>query len=318
MSVELGLVIRGVMEQVDFKKAFYIKLGRGGKWEQSSISESKLRIGWGRQDVQDINRGDWEKIQEQLRQESTHRGVTTRDLNALRLISESTSEDLWITFSQGTMWWCKLGGKEILQNDKSKYRQVDGKWSNQDVRGEILEINSIPGVLSKIQAFRGTVCRVRELETLKRLVNALPSLEYNEIAEYEMALVKGVEKGIKKLYWKDFETFVDLIFRGSGWRRLSMLGGTMKFTDLELEDPITGDKYQVQIKSQATWEQFENYATQFNPQLHRKLYFVVHTPDKKLAALQEQPQDVELILPSRLSEMVVNLGLVGWLMSHIK
>jgi len=305
------------MEPVDFKRAYYIKLGRGGKWEQSSVTESKMRIGWGHQDVQDINRGDWGKIQEQLRQESRHKGVATRDLNALRLISESTSEDLWITFFQGEMWWCKLGSKEIIQDGQTKYRQVNGKWSNQDVLGNTLEINSLPGVLSKIQAFRGTVCRVREVETLKRLVNALASLEYNEIAEREMALVKSVEKGIRKLHWKDFETFVDLIFRESGWRRLSMLGGTMKFADLELEDPITGDKYQVQIKSQATWEEFEHYATQFNRQSHRKLYFVVHTPDKKLAALQEQPPGVELILPGRLSEMVVKLGLVGWLMSHI-
>lgn len=92
----------------------------------------------------------------------------------------------------------------------------------------------------------------------------------------------------------------------------------MKFTDLELEDPITKDQYQVQVKSQATWDDFDGYAKQFNRQLHRKLYFVVHTPDKKLAALQEQPQDIELILPGRLSEMVVRLGLVDWLMSHIK
>jgi hypothetical protein len=62
----------------------------------------------------------------------------------------------------------------------------------------------------------------------------------------------------------------------------------------------------------------DSYAKQFNRQLHRKLYFVVHTPDKKLAALQEPPQDIELILPGRLSEMVVRLGLVDWLMSHIK
>jgi hypothetical protein len=306
------------MERVDFKKAYYIKLGREGKWEQSSISESKLRIGWGHQDIQDINCGNWEKIREQLRQESTHRGIATRDLNALRLISESTSEDLWITFFQGTMWWCKLGPREIFQDDKSKYRQVNGKWSNQDVRGNTLEINSIPGGLSRTQAFRGTVCRVQELETLRRLVNVLPSPEYKDIAECEMALVKSVEKGIRKLHWKDFETFVDLIFRESGWRRLSMVGGTMKFTDLDLEDPITGDKYQVQIKSQATWEEFESYVVQFNRRLYRKLYFVVHTPDKKLAALQEQPQNIELILPSRLSEMVVHLGLVNWLLSHIK
>jgi hypothetical protein len=131
-------------------------------------------------------------------------------------------------------------------------------------------------------------------------------------------LIKSVENGIRKLHWKDFETFVDLVFRESGWRRLSMVGGTMKFTDLELEDPITRDKYQVQIKSQATWEDFERYATQFNRQLHRKLYFVVHSPDKKLATLNELPHDVELILPNQLSEMVVRLGLVDWLMSHIK
>lgn len=231
------------MELVDFKRAYYIKLGRGGKWEQSSISESKLRIGWGHQDTQDINCGDWGKIREQLRQESSHRGVATKDLNALRLICESTSKDLWITFFQGTMWWCRLGSNEIFQDEKSKYRQVDGKWSNQDVCGNTLEINSIPGVLTKIQGFRGTVCKVRELETLKRLVNAESSLEHNEIEKCKMDLIRSVEKGIKKLHWKDFETFVDLVFRGSGWRRLSMLGGTMKFTDLELEDPITRDRY---------------------------------------------------------------------------
>jgi hypothetical protein len=306
-----------MMEPVDFKRAYYIKLGKGGRYEQSAISESKLRIGFGRQSLEDINSGDWGKIREQLRQGQSP-GVATRDLNALRSICESTSEDLWITFFQGTMWWCKLGNREIFQDDKSKYRRVDGKWSNQDIRGNILEIHNIPGVLSKTQAFRGTVCRVRQLDTLRRLVNAEPSFEYNEIAKYEIALVKSVEEGIRKLHWKDFETFVDLVFRESGWRRLSMLGGTMKFTDLELEDPITGDKYQVQIKSQATLKDFESYAKDFDRQHHRKLYFVVHSPDKKLSTVQELPQDVELILPRRLSEMVVRLGLVDWLKAHIK
>ena len=306
------------MEQVNFRTAYYIKLGRSGKWEQSSITESKLRLGWGHQDIQDINRGDWEKIREQIRQEAKHKGIATRDFNALRLITKSNSEDLWITFFQGTMYWCKLGDEEILQDDKSKYRQVNGKWSNQDAKGNILEINSLPGVLSKYQAFRGTVCKIRELDTLNRCINAKPSYEYNDIAECERALVNSVEKGIRKLHWKDFETFVDLIFRESGWRRISMVGGTMKDIDLYLEDPITGDKYQVQIKSQASWQEFEYYVSKFNPQIYRKLYFVVHSPDKKLAALQKQLPNIELILPPRLSEMVVHLGLVNWLMSKIK
>jgi hypothetical protein len=31
---------------LDFQKAFYIKLGRGGKWEPDSIKRNRLRIGW--------------------------------------------------------------------------------------------------------------------------------------------------------------------------------------------------------------------------------------------------------------------------------
>ncbi len=307
------------MGKVDFKRAFYIKLGRAGGYEHSSISESKLQFGWGGQDIWDINCGNWEKIREQLRQSlKGKKGLATRSLNALRWICESTSDDLWITFHQGTMWWCKLGSGKIFQGETSKYREVDGEWSNRDISGMILHINSIPGVLSKIQRYQGTVCRVRALQTLKRLVNAESSPEYDEIAKCRDALIKSVENGIRKLHWKDFETFVDLVFRESGWRRLSMVGGTMKFADLELEDPITKDKYQVQIKSQAALKDFQDYAEDFNRQHYRRLYFVVHSPDKKLAAFNGLTDDVELILPNQLSEMVVRLGLVDWLMSHIK
>jgi hypothetical protein len=34
------------MEIIRFIKAYYSKLGRGGKWEESSIRENKARIGW--------------------------------------------------------------------------------------------------------------------------------------------------------------------------------------------------------------------------------------------------------------------------------
>jgi hypothetical protein len=298
------------MEQVDFKRAYYIKLGRGGEWQQSSISESKLRLGWLGQSLEDINSGNWEKIRKQL---------STRDLNALRWICESSSEDLWITFIQGTMWWCKLGSNKVFKDNESQYRQVDGKWSNQDINSTVLDISSVPGVLSKYQRYQGTVCRIRELETLKRLVNAERSLAYAEIDRCEADLYKSVEKGIKGLHWKDFETLVDLVFRESGWRRVSVKGETMEYIDLELEDPITEERYLVQIKSEATYKEFISYANQFDPHPPiRWLYFVVHSPDDKLAALQEPRPDVKLIRPGQLSEMVVRLGLVDWLKVHIK
>ena len=61
------------------------------------------------------------------------------------------------------------------------------------------------------------------------------------------------------MHWKDFETLVDLLFRQAGWRRLSVLGETMKYADLELEEPITMERYQVQIKSAADLGDFARY-----------------------------------------------------------
>ncbi len=57
---------------------------------------------------------------------------------------------------------------------------------------------------------------------------------------------------------------IDLIFRQSGWRRISFVGKSKKFSDSDLEDPITGDLYQVQIKSEANDRDFRDYAEKFS------------------------------------------------------
>ena len=124
---------------------------------------------------------------------------------------------------------------------------------------------------------------------------------------------------LKKLHWKDFENLVDLIFRNAGWRRLSLVGETLKYVDMELEEPITHDMYQVQVKSQATYEEYEEYAQNFSHGNFRRLFFVVHSPDKKLAdAGVGKFPDVELLLPNLLAAKVVEFGLTDWLLKRIK
>jgi hypothetical protein len=98
---------------------------------------------------------------------------------------------------------------------------------------------------------------------------------------------------------------------------LSLLGETMKYADLELEEPITGERYQVQIKAAAGAQDFATYRDKFTVQGFRKLFFVVHSPDDNLT--QELNTDsVELILPSRLGEMIVKAGLVTWVLNKIR
>lgn len=307
------------MERVEFQNAHYIKLGRNGKWEESSITEGKLRIGWSHQSTSDINRGRWDIIKEQLAAQLTHKGMVTRDVNALRLICESKKEDIWITFYSARLWWCRVGNNEVFEDNVSKYLKVSEVWSDCDIHGNPLTISRISGRLAKIQGFRGTVCQVTEKQDLQRLLNDEPSKEYAIIKNSKAKLVSSLEKGLKKLHWKDFETFVDLLFRQSGWRRITMVGETMKYVDLELEDPITHDRYQVQIKSQAKLSDFIEYAKAFGNAGYRKLYFAVHTAGQDLVRYNNPNNlETEVLLPNRLAEMAADLGLVNWVLSKIK
>ncbi len=306
------------MKKIACKNAFYIKLGRTGVWEDSSIKNNIMRIGWVSQSVHDINNGNWEKIKKELEGEINSKGVATRDYRALRMICESTPEDIWITFNSNYLWWCRVAEEKIFEDDISKYRKVD-KWKRENINGEHLIINNISGRISKLQGFRGTVCKVKEVDELVRLINSEDSPEYLAIKKSKSILCHNVEKALKLLHWKDFETIVDLVFRGAGWRRVSILGETMKFSDIELEDPINNDFYQVQVKSSSTYKEFEDYKIKFDRDKYRKLFFVVHSPDEKLANIKNMSDDgVHLVLPGKLSEMVVDSGLTNWLMRKIK
>lgn len=307
------------MKNSSFKKAYYIKLGKNGEWEDKSIGTKRIRIGWPDQSLSDINNENWSKIKEELVLPSSKKGVGTRDYNALRLFCESTNEDIWITFYASKLWWTRVGEKKIFEDSISKYRHTfENGWSDEDCDGKTLFINRISGIISKLQGFRGTICRVEELDNLYRLLNNEPSIEYNKISNSKTELVDHIVRGLKHLHWKDFETLVDLLFRNAGWRRISLVGETMKSVDMELEEPITKDLYQVQVKSQASANDLKNYIKSFSSKNFRKLYFVVHSPDESLKKYVVRGKNIELMLPEQLAIMVLNLGLLDWLMSKIK
>lgn len=129
------------MEHVSFKNAYYIKLGRGGEWEESSIRENKVRIDWRNLTLEEINQGDLVAIKEQRQSEYRSKGAATMDFNALRSIVESMSEDIWITFHASYLRWCRVGERGILGDEISRYRKVAGRWHNHDIDGNLLIIN---------------------------------------------------------------------------------------------------------------------------------------------------------------------------------
>ena len=302
------------MSSVDFTNAFYIKLGRAGIWEADSIETGKLRLGWREQSIKDINAGRWDFIEGQLRSERKGKpsGVATTDLNGLKMICESVTEDLWVTFYQAKLWWTRLTGL-VEQDEMSKYRRTANPWSDRAVNGKLLVINDLPGKISQLQGFRGTVCRVRYPELLRRTINGTRSDLAVAISDQRARLSEHLTNAIKELHWKDFEILVDLVFRAAGWVRVSVLGQHAKAYDLELREIITGDRYIVQVKSRAGVLDLQSTIDSFSAEDYRRIFFVVHSPRKDLAECTRIPDYVEIVSPKRLAELAIDAGLIGWI-----
>jgi hypothetical protein len=298
----------------EFKNAFYIKLGRAGCWEDDSIHNSRLRLGWRNQSLEDINMGRWSVIAEQLQREQPDKPqVATTDLNRLQDIALSTHEDVWITFYGAKLWWARLAPGPVEEDSISKYRVTIDRWHDTSQSGKLLIANELPGKIAQLQGFRGTVCRVREKQLLHRVLVGTRSELASQIAAERARLGSQLERAITELHWKDYETLVDLVFRHAGWLRVSVLGQHAKAYDLELREAITGDRYVVQVKSQATRADLDKTIQDFSEADYRKVFFFVHSPTADLANAADIPTHVELVAPSHLATLALNAGLSHWL-----
>lgn len=303
------------MEPLTISNAYYIKLGRGGEWEADSIENGKLRLGWTCSTAEDINAGNWKVIHRQIRSalKGKRAGVVTADFNALKRIAESDSADIWVTFHKNKLWWTRLASGKVRQDQTSKYRRTAQPWSDRSVSGGLLSISNLPGKICQLQGYRATVCRVNYPDLLQRTLNGTQSEIAETIRDHRAKLAHHLSSAIKELHWKDFELLVDLVFRAAGWIRESVLGQHAKGLDLELREPIMGDKYIVQVKSQAGLADVVSTAEQFSYPEYRRIFFVVHSPENSIANAKKIPKHVEIVTPERLATMAADAGLAGWI-----
>lgn len=299
-------------------KIRYIKLGDGGKWELYCIEEEQvLRLGYESPHHQESLDGDWDTVRNfWLSARKGNNGAASRDLNQIRDFYELSEADIWITFYRRKMYWCHAH-KEIYElEDGSRIRKVIGSWSCFDKNGSPLSIENIDGRITKVQGYRGTICGVELPEYLLRKINGEVQPEIQSTKEAVEALKRNIEDLIKGLWWHDFELLVDLIFSQSGWQRISVLGKTEKDIDLDIFSPVSQKRAFVQVKSITTADQIQSYRKIFS-QHHQydEMYFVSHTFSGSLKNLSINDPRVTLWDISRVAELVINAGLIDWLLA---
>lgn len=290
----------------------YIKLGESGRWEKECLEKGTIRIGFGSAQSQRFElckSGRWNDLARSFIGEGKAKGTATRSTNELRLFFEDSGAILWITFIGERLCWGRVYGESERHADgQGVWRPIRDGWRSTDLNGDPLTKDGLAGTLTKLAAYRGTSCNVDVSDYTIRRINGqkTPEVERALLASKEM---KASALGLLKLLGPgDFELLVDLVFTTSGWRRLGEVGKAQKTKDLDLILPSTNERAFVQVKSKTTSDQLAQYVAKIADGPYERMFYVFHSGK----ADTDDPR-VTVIGPEKLAELVVNAGLVDWL-----
>jgi hypothetical protein len=298
----------------------YIKLGEGGSWEKECLDKGIIRFGFSSSSPQRLplcRAEQWDQLRQSFITEGKSKGTATRFTNETRIFFEDQGSTLWITFNGAQLYWGLLAASppEPHPDGNGVYRTVKDGWRRTDVNGEPLTKDRLSGALTKVAAYQGTTCGVDPdvADYVRRRINGRKTPQ----VERAVAAIKETEASVlglmKLLGWRDFETLVDLVFTSSGWRRLGMVGGTEKTRDIDLMLPSTNQRAFVQVKSETTSAELAEYVAELDEHDgYDLMFYVFHSGDAKT-----DDERVIVIGPDKLAEMVIDAGLVNWLVRKV-
>lgn len=308
------------MDYITAQVGRYIKLGSSGKWEHLCLQDATLRLGYYEAPHAPALAGDKEAIKAAY--SYLDGGVASDNARQVLQFYDPSDAVIWITFADGFLWWCKaapeveyFGKDRNLYTEGSRLRRAIGGWSNRTLQGKPMRMMELKGELTKTSAYRKTICDLKPhlMAYLLRKINDESLPEIIAAQKAMNGLQASMRTMIAMLHWRDFELLVDLIFNHSGWQRVSVVGETMKTTDIELRLPITGERAMVQIKSQTTQVEFDEYLAAFGRWEMQRLFYIYHTA-KGSVKLSAPDSRVTLIGPDQLASLVLRAGLVEWVM----
>ncbi|MEE9610873.1 MAG: hypothetical protein V3W19_06445 [Desulfatiglandales bacterium] len=296
----------------------YIKLGRGGMWEEECLDKGIIRFGFGSANAERFplcRVGRWDELTNTFISDGKTKATATRFTKETRLFFEDKGSTLWTTFVGERFCWGFFDDTPAERHDDGNgvWRKIVNGWRWTDINGEVLTKDRLSGALTKLAAYRGTSCFVDVAEYVVRRINGKKSPEVEQALETMGRLKTSVLELMKLLGPRDFETLTDLVFSTSGWRRQGVIGKTQKTLDLDLMLPSTGERAFVQVKSRTTSAELADYIERLDLMgPYDRMFFVYHSGDA-----DTDDDRVTVVKPEKLAEMVLDAGLVNWLIRKV-
>lgn len=314
------------MEEIKPTTIRYIKLGARGTWEAGLDFG---QVGWGLPtDPHDLAlAGDWQEVHDTYRTAGAAQGTATGYTNEARNFYDGDRNALWITFARGRMWWA-FAERDVQWSGgdgasaPTRFRTARGGWSDRDIAGDRLDLERLSTRLTQLAGYRRTICTlsVEQRGLCLRYINVTADEDQRAVAVAQDDLQRGLTALIRRLSWRDFEELVDLAFQRSGWRRVSALGGTAKDVDLVVEQPLTGARMAVQIKSKADQTTVDDYAMRLALRPgDEQLMLVCHSPTGSLSEpVAPGGRRLQLMLTDQVARLAIDAGLVSWISARVQ
>lgn len=299
----------------------YIKLGPGNAWFPYCRKAGRIALGHAAVPHDLAQAGDWEAVTRHLVEICGRAPGKASDFTReIRDFYTLGVDCLWITFAEGRLWWA-FAEPEVqwLGGDGAKngvrFRKIVGSWCDSDAGGKTLDEPRLSTRLTKVAAYQQTICGVEAEDYAVRRINGEVEPVVAEARALHDKMTAVAAEMIAGLHWRDFEVLVDLIFSRNGWRRTSAVGGTQKDIDIAIEQPVTGERACVQVKSRASAAVLRDCATRFSGNTaYDRMFFVCHTAAGKLAV--PEGENIDVWTGGRLAEMALKSGLFDWLLER--
>lgn len=294
------------------EQARYIKLGPNNAWAPQALTNGRIEFGHADVSHALANKGQWDEVK-RCWEGKTSASKASDFLREVKDFYTLGEECLWITFAQGRMFWAFAAPQVTLNTQSStsigsRYRDVVDGWRCTDIYGRELIFEDISTKLTKTAAYRQTLCNIKAEDYAIRLINGEEEPSVIEAKAARAAYINALLPIIQSLHQSDFEVLTDLLFSKLGWVRINGLGGHQKDTDLVLEQPATGSRALVQVKSAANQAVLDDYAERFSRIPNDIAIVVCHSPRGKLTP----PANLKLWDGPLLAERVVQAGLADW------
>lgn len=311
--------LKKLVEERKHVKVKFIRLGGGSCNADYCIKNGKITFGFGT----DKNLNFWnslklneisdEKIKAELKEQGQNVSVGFRQCKDF---FQDDGTVLWITSFKTALYFGFSDGENANLSDKGTEKTMLFGWGNKDKNGNPLLISGLNGGITKTLSYQSTICDFSEVYA-KLLINRILCIPNSHRVETEKAYNDLVEKSkflIQAFTPKDFELLVELIISRAGLKRVGVAGKNEETIDLVLDNPITHERWIVQVKSDTNQKQFESYLEKHKEISQNvgkcKMIYVFHT-----GKVENATDDVLLWDINKLSKLVVDNGLVDWVLS---